>query len=337
MSAHLKHDCLPTPLGDGDAVDGRLPLVVFPWAPSTDSSALRERLSACAERYLPRTGSILFRGFGVRDEASFRAFVTSFARPGHALRLSSSVYPGDCAPDSSAARRLRSHWQRSLHHAGQTHAGRPSRLWFGCTQAAGAGARMLIADAREVYRRVPARIRRDWRERGLLVLRNYTAAGDASWSRAFGSSDWCEVEARCRALAIEWEWKKDGRLRLSKVCSPVAHHPLSHELVWFNDAHIFHGGASELPQAEPVKRVAGEDLARSVCYADGAALLPGDIAEVRAAYASAQLSVSWEAGDVLMLDNLLSAHGDECFGELSLATAVELPEPCILGADPLEP
>ena len=50
----------------------RWPLVVFPRSAAPGERALA--LRGCAERYLPQLGSVLFRGFGVEDQAAFQRF-----------------------------------------------------------------------------------------------------------------------------------------------------------------------------------------------------------------------------------------------------------------------
>ncbi len=51
------------------------------------------------------------------------------------------------------------------------------------------------------------------------------------------------------------------------------------------------------------------ELPRNVLYADGSAIEDGVLDEIRAAYAATTLSYAWEAGDLLLLDNMLTSHG----------------------------
>ena len=74
--------------------------------------------------------------------------------------------------------------------------------------------------------------------------------------------------------------------------------------------HLF-----ERPDAlEPVAlrkvmlRQPDEDLSTNTYYGDGTAIEPNVVEEIRQAYAREALSFDWEAGDLLMLDNMLCSH-----------------------------
>jgi len=50
-------------------------------------------------------------------------------------------------------------------------------------------------------------------------------------------------------------------------------------------------------------------LPRNVYYGDGSPIEDSVMAEINAVYQQAQVSFPWQQGDVLMLDNMLAAHG----------------------------
>jgi hypothetical protein len=115
-----------------------LPLVVFPRRGAGDSGDWMAALRSCIERYLPRVGSILFRGFPVRSAEEFACFAAAFG-------ASRTRDPGDAGT---------------------------GRLWIGCTNAAEANADTLIADTREL-RGVPwtaCASRVEWEPGDVLLL-----------------------------------------------------------------------------------------------------------------------------------------------------------------------
>jgi hypothetical protein len=55
--------------------------------------------------------------------------------------------------------------------------------------------------------------------------------------------------------------------------------------------------------------VFGEDkLPRNVYYGDGTPIEDSVMEEIGAVYRESEISFSWQQGDILMLDNMLTAH-----------------------------
>ena len=52
-----------------------------------------------------------------------------------------------------------------------------------------------------------------------------------------------------------------------------------------------------------------EDLPYNTYYGDGTPIEDSVVAEIREAYRQERLEFPWRAGDILMLDNMLVAHG----------------------------
>jgi hypothetical protein len=302
--------------------EGKLPLVVLP---RRSEHGLGPALRACSDRYLTRTGSILLRGFGVHDERALRELVSGFADPTRSYQFGhgGGRARGACEPGADA----------SLSNERAYALESPSRLWICCTRLGEGRAVAAIADCREVYRRVSPSVRRQWLERGLLLIQSYGTDIGMPWSEAFQTTDWSHVEAHCRRLGIHWEWGKDERLRLSKVCSPVAVHPVSGERVWFNDAHRC---SARIPEPERGATSKPIEPACQVRHADGSRIDPSDLRQVRAAFEASKVVFDWEPGDVLMLDNLLTAHAPNLAGgDLELAVAAEYAGGVASGPDPL--
>src|SRR5262249_5217163 len=56
-----------------------------------------------------------------------------------------------------------------------------------------------------------------------------------------------------------------------------------------------------------------QDLPRSVYYGDGTPIEEELIDEIRRIYSSVAVSFPWRAGDILLIDNMLTAHGRNPF------------------------
>jgi len=145
---------------------------------------------------------------------------------------------------------------------------------------------------------------------GLRCVRNYVTGLDVPWQRVFDTNDPAVVEAYCAAHAIAHEWTDDGELRTRQVAQAGAHHPRTHAPVWFNQAHLFHLSALEPSVREALlEAVDADQLPRNVYYGDGSAIEASVLDEIRAVYAELQVVFPWQAGDAVMLANMLVAHG----------------------------
>jgi hypothetical protein len=98
------------------------------------------------------------------------------------------------------------------------------------------------------------------------------------------------------------------------ICPGVIDHPLTGETVWFNQADLWHVSSRGQAYQEKMLRVLGEDaLPSNATYGDGTPISNQELDEVRRAYRAAEVVNPWLQGDLLMLDNVLAAHGRKPF------------------------
>jgi hypothetical protein len=184
---------------------------------------------------------------------------------------------------------------------------------FCCLQPADAGGATPLADCRRVLERIPPSVRSEFDD-GVMYVRNFGGGLGLGWEEAFGTADPREVERSCAASGTAVEWRPGGRLRTRSVRPAIVRHPVSGEPAWFNHAAFFH--ASSLPEAVSaavVTQLAEEDLPANTYHADGRPIDPDSLAAIRVAYAAETVAVPWRHGDVLLVDNVLAAHGREAF------------------------
>jgi alpha-ketoglutarate-dependent taurine dioxygenase len=90
----------------------------------------------------------------------------------------------------------------------------------------------------------------------------------------------------------------------------VAAHPQTGEMVWFNQAHLFHVSAlNPLVREAFLAEFQEGDLPRNAYHGDGSPIDTSMLDEVREAYRQETVLFPWQEGDVLLLDNMLAAHG----------------------------
>jgi hypothetical protein len=122
------------------------------------------------------------------------------------------------------------------------------------------------------------------------------------------------VARLCEEQGIDYEWLGEDTLRTLQVCQGTARHPATGERTLFNQAHLFHVTSVGAEDARDLITLFGEDrLPRQTYYGDGAEIPAADLEAVRAAYRSAAISFPWQAGDVLLADNMQYAHGRNPF------------------------
>ncbi|MBF6987991.1 MULTISPECIES: TauD/TfdA family dioxygenase [Cupriavidus] len=314
------------------SAQGALPLVVKPDG-GTDWRGQFHAMAAIAAEQLPRVGGVLFRGFHFDDDTAFRAFASAFGHPLLSYEFGSTprsqvregVYTSTEYP---------AHQVIPLHNEQSYTLQWPMKIWFHCVQPSESGGETPIADSRLVYQRLDPAIRERFAQRRLMYVRNYGNGLDLSWQRAFNTEDRAQVERFCRAQRIEFEWKPDGELRTRQLCQAVARHPVTGEMVWFNQAHLFHVSNLAPHVRETLLDVVGsvDELPRNVVYGDGAPLEDDALASIRATLDQCTVRFPWQQGDVLMLDNMLAAHGRGTFtGARRVIVAMAEPAPPGLG------
>ena len=143
-----------------------------------------------------------------------------------------------------------------------------------------------------------------------MYVRNYGNGLDVPWQKVFNTDDKAVVEAYCAKKEILCEWKADGELRTRQLCQVIERHPVTGEDVWFNQAHLFHVSALEPKLRQMLLEIVEpENLPRNVYHADGSSISIEDLDDIRKAIGELTFTFNWNAGDVLMIDNMLIAHG----------------------------
>jgi alpha-ketoglutarate-dependent taurine dioxygenase len=200
------------------------------------------------------------------------------------------------------------------------------KIGFCCLLPPERGGETPIADSREVFRSLDPALKERFAEKGVMYVRNYGTGIDLSWQEAFLTADKSDVEEHCRKAPMEWEWNGD-RLKTRQARPAVARHPKTGDMVWFNQAHLFH--VSNLDPAvrrSLTETFAEEDLPRNAYYGDGSPIEDSALDKIREAYKRASVSFAWQKGDVLLLDNMLAAHRRRPFtGQRRFITAMAEP------------
>ncbi len=298
-----------TPLIKTDQIrpGASFPLVIQPAEAAVNLIDWAQNNLHTIEQALLQHGSILFRGFGVQTVSMFEQFARViradlFGDYGDLPRegVSGNVYTSTPYPQDKTI--LFHNESSHLHHW-------PMKQWFYCVQAAREGGETPIVDVREIYRRLAPEIIENFRQKKLSYVRHFIKGLDVSWQAFFGTTDKSAVEASCRNASIDFEWTANDGLRTYQICPGVAKHPQTGEMVFFNQVQLHHTSFLE-PQLRQalLSFYKLEDFPRNVYYGDGSDIEDSVMQEIHKVYWDTSVSFSWQEGDILMLDNMLTAH-----------------------------
>jgi alpha-ketoglutarate-dependent taurine dioxygenase len=259
---------------------------------------------------LLRCGALLFRGFRVRAPEDFIDFVRDFsgkeffnyaggASPRFALEkniYNSTEYPPDLTLE--------------LHNELSYSKNYPRHLYFFCQTAPERGGATSLGDSRRILRQIRPEITDFFKRKKVLYERHLKAEKGSgySWQEAFETDDKCAVEEICRRTETDFEWQANDGLRLRQVCPATAVHPETGEEVWFNQAHGFHTSALD-EETLAWYATAKEKPRLNSFFGDGSPICALTIEHIREVLRRETVSHEWRTGDILMIDNMLTAHG----------------------------
>lgn len=260
------------------------------------------------KNYLSQQGGILFRGFESGGVEEFEQFMSTLfgslleysygSTPRHQVKgniYTSTEYPAEQFIPLHNEMSYTSNW--------------PMKIAFFCVKAAEKGGETPISDSRRIYQKMNPKIRQKFQEKGVMYVRNYSEQLDLPWQKVFQTNDKSKVEDYCRQAGIKWEWNND-RLRTCQICQGVVTHPTTGEIVWFNQAHLFHiSNLNPSLRESLLEFLKEEDLPRNSYYGDGTPIDISVLEEIRQLYQQETIKFPWQSGDLLLLDNMLVAHG----------------------------
>ena len=155
---------------------------------------------------------------------------------------------------------------------------------------------------------------------GVAYLQHLPERSDVhkTWRQTFETDDRATVERWCEAHAVEYEWTSRG-LRTRAVRPGVVEHPVTGERAWFNQVDQWRAGGTGVKQ----RLGDGTEPVSDATYGDGSPLGDEAMAAVAAALARCEVVRPWQAGEMLVLDNVLTMHGRKPFtGERSVLVAL---------------
>ncbi|MFE7838165.1 TauD/TfdA family dioxygenase [Streptomyces sp. NPDC057474] len=317
----------PLLLPDIEISPGRPPLLtVSPAEPAPHWAAgQRDALRAVVAEH----GSVLVRGLGLRDAAEvgvvFRELTDTLMTEKEAFAprrtYADGVYSSTAWPSNQPM---------CMHHELSYTLEFPGLMLFACLGAAERGGATGVADAEAVLAALPPELTKRFERDGWLLTRSYNDEIGASVAEAFGTDDRTVVEAYCRAHSIEFAWQVDGSLHTRQRRAAVLRHPVTGRRCWFNQIAFLSEWTMDPEVREYLVDMYGADgLPFNTRYGDGDPIGADVVETLNEVYEAHTVREPWRPGDLLLVDNIRSAHSREPF---------EGPREVLVGmADPVRP
>ncbi len=291
-----------------------LPLVITPNKDNMSLSGLFDLHKETIDKSLLKYGGILFRGFkldGVDEfqnmiEESYGNALEYNDRATQRSRVKGKVFTAtDYPPDQEIL----------LHNESSFAAKFPRKIFFYSIETADKGGETPIADVRKVYNRLEPSIRKPFVDNGVLYVRNFTGGPFGfKWQEVYQTEDKSEMEKFCTESDIEFEWIGEDKVKTWQKRPATVKHPDTGENLWINHATVLNVFSIEPKlQQMMLKFFKEKDLPNNTYYGNGKSIDQETIQKLKKAYDDETFSFPWEKGDVLMLDNMMVAHGRRPF------------------------
>ncbi|KUN03880.1 hypothetical protein AQI95_20765 [Streptomyces yokosukanensis] len=286
---------------------GTFPLVVT-CAGAGDAPGWAARHAEPLRTALRLHGALILRGFPVPDEGVFQDVVGALSggtwaeyqeRATPRSHVSGAVFTSTEYPAD-----------RSIFvHNESSHVLRwPRHLYFWCDTPAAEGGETPLCDTRRVYRELDPGLRNRFAAEGWIYQRNFGTGIGFDWQSVYGVKTFGELEEYCAQnhTAV----RRDGdNVQVRYRRWATMRHPDTGEDSWFNHGVFFNRWNLEPELQEFAEELGESALPYNTLHGDGSPVDREVIEEIRAAYDAATVAEPYQAGDVMVVDNVAVAHG----------------------------
>ncbi len=293
---------------------GKPPIVYAPPVQDVTQAGqwLAENRTALKDELL-RSGCLMIRGLPVASAADFAA-VRDVLLPQRAAYKEKATPRTDFGAGVFSSTDLPAVQPIRLHNENSYTLDFPGTLLFCCLVAPEAGGATTVGDMREALRLLDPALRERFAATGWLLVRNYSELAGLPWYKSFATDDPAVAEAYCRENTIGYEWLDGDALRTRQRRSAIITHPVTGEKVWFNHVAFWNRWTLDPDVRDVLLETYGEDgLPFDTYVGDGAALTEAEAESLNQVYDQVTMRETWQPGDLLMVDNILCAHGREAY------------------------
>lgn len=277
-------------------------------------------------------GSLLVRGLGLCGSAEIGAVFHQLSTSGLMGEREVFAARRSYAEGVYSSTKWPANQQMCMHHELSYTLEFPGLMLFACLQASAGGGATAVADSSSVLGALPTDLVARFEREGWLLIRNYNDEIGASFAEAFGTEDRDAIEGYCRANAIEFAWQPDGGLSTRQRRGAVARHPGTGQRCWFNQIAFLNEATIDPEVREFLIDVYGADgLPFTTRFGNGDPIGADVVALLNEVYEANTAREPWQAGDLMLVDNIRTAHSREPFAGpreivVALADPVRLAE-----------
>ena len=279
------------------------------------------------EEELRKKGALLLRGFeAIQTAKEFEAIVSKIS-PGF------MQYEGGTTPRTKVQNNVYTSTELprfipiELHQEMSYQSNFPDKIVFFCEVPPFSQGETPIADMREVYQAIPEELKKRWMEKGLRMRRRLPFKESKfalnTWPSVFQTNSREKVEELAEQFGWEIKWKPSYLEVEGELLPVVREHPFTKEKVWFNQAHLLHNSLYfyiAKQYIEPriwafafLKPILGNQFFYHHIHGDKTEISDKDLRIIRQIIRDKSIKFTWQKSDILLLDNILMAHGRSPF------------------------
>jgi len=267
---------------------------------------------ATLDAQLLQHGAILFRGFPLKDAKAFDKFITAFG-------LDPLPYVGGAAPRKQITKQVFTANEAPpaepipFHHEMAQVPTFPNILFFYCETPPPSGGQTPLVPSHMVYKAMVEKhpqFVRDLEEKKVRYTRVLPNGDDPSspigrgWQSTFQTEDKKEAERKLKEQGTHFEWLADDCLSTTTALLPaIREDSRTGKKMWFNSIIAAYKGWRDCRNSPE----------KSITFGDGSPM-PSDVMDaLEQILNDLAADVTWQQGDVFMVDNRQVLHARRPF------------------------
>lgn len=306
MSKHSVYTERHRGVDTSEPADVRAPKIIYGHGSSIEAYSCVHREGLLED--LAIAGSVLLREFASLSLTSFRKGLTALVE--EFLEAQGEHTPADSRDriynpvTYSPERKLLWHNENSFNACW------PEMIAFGVLRAAENGGESLLVNSRLMLSQLDPLVVEEFRAKGVQYVRRMGLGIDRHWRDILASASKAEAEAHCSKEGVAFRWLDADVLETRVTRRATVSHPVTGEECWFNQVPHWHRQCLEPEVRRDLLSLLGEEMMPRDCrFGDGSVIPNVTVNHILETYHSLEVPIAYQEGDVLIVDNVATAHG----------------------------